>query len=738
MNWKQVTKLEFTDKELEIINFYCADELRELKKVCFPIIKQKDGVSGKDYDDLIDVALMTLIEVVKDYNSEKSQFKTYLVSSIKRAFYDWTRDNIRGKRCNLERDKNGKIKYKENENGKKIPIPIWDVSYDAPVEDGIDIRERITKTTDTCEYSENVEKYLSTLTDTERKIAELVIEGYSLKEIQENLKLTDKKFAKIINNMKSFQRHQIIHSNNCNIIKEDKQMNMQTTTLEKSKPDRLSIASINKKIDNYTIRFDHPLQRESEQWSNVMKGNLISDILQGNPIPSLTFAEQIINGIAIIWDLDGKQRCTNTYSFAKDKFKISRNIRRWMISYQAIVKDENGKPVLDENGFPKTEKREFDIRNKKFSNLPEELQDKFMDYNFEIVQYLNCSEEDIAYHIARYNEGKPMNTQQKGIIRLGERFASLVKGISAMPFFKEMGNYTVRECNNGTINRVVVESIMTTNFLEDWNKDQSVICEFLRDNASEETFDNFEELVNRLSKVVDNNDEILEEFNSKNSFIWFGLFGRFVNNCDNDKKFIEFMAEFGQPLHKAFEEIEYDENGKKKHSTKDKAIVHEKMNKAIELMNEFLNIKNEENIETEEEDNKIDGNNETAVSLGNNLESDDENAPLDEKNDTNKQILEFCKETVSGEIDKEDVELYSDMIDDCVRIDSPVYINCKNALIGLMGFAVRENKDEEFEEWIGKYQQNKSNFSPSQKINFTYMKNDFNKYLLQKGMAING
>ena len=210
MNWKQITKLEFTDKELEIINFYCADELRELKKVCFPIIKQKDGVSGKDYDDLIDVALMTLIEVVKDYNSEKSQFKTYLVSSIRRAFYDWTRDNIRGKRCNLERDKNGKIKYKENENGKKIPIPIWDVSYDAPVEDGIDIRERITKTTDTCEYSENVEKYLSTLTDTERKIAELVIEGYSLKEVQENLKLTDKKFAKIINNMKSFQRHQII------------------------------------------------------------------------------------------------------------------------------------------------------------------------------------------------------------------------------------------------------------------------------------------------------------------------------------------------------------------------------------------------------------------------------------------------------------------------------------------------------------------------------------------------
>lgn len=45
-----------------------------------------------------------------------------------------------------------------------------------------------------------------------------------------------------------------------------------------------------------------------------------------------------------------------------------------------------------------------------------------------------------------------------------------------------------------------------------------------------------------------------------------------------------------------------------------------------------------------------------------------------------------------------------------------------------MGFAVRENKDEEFEGWIGKYQKDKSNFSPSQKINYAYMKNDFNNY----------
>ena len=31
MNWKQIEKLEFTDEEMEIINFYCENEMRELK-----------------------------------------------------------------------------------------------------------------------------------------------------------------------------------------------------------------------------------------------------------------------------------------------------------------------------------------------------------------------------------------------------------------------------------------------------------------------------------------------------------------------------------------------------------------------------------------------------------------------------------------------------------------------------------------------------------------------------------
>ena len=72
----------------------------------------------------------------------------------------------------------------------------------------------------------------------------------------------------------------------------------------------MSAASVAKKIDRHILRFDHPLQRESEQWSPSMKGNLISDILQGNPLPSLVFAEQVVNSISIWMASRGAPMCT--------------------------------------------------------------------------------------------------------------------------------------------------------------------------------------------------------------------------------------------------------------------------------------------------------------------------------------------------------------------------------------------------------------------------------------------
>lgn len=692
-----------TDEQMELINTYAKDNMSKLKSVCYPLIQMKNLPQMEEVE-LLDDAQMVLIESAKLYDPTKSSFNTYLIGNIKRSFYDWTRDRLRWKRCNLETDENGRIKLDED---GKTPIPIKNVSLDAPSEEDVDKLEKISIAQDD-ELSEGMHRYLKSLTPTELKVANMIMEGYTISDLPDLLHMSVKQVDRIVNNMRTFEKRCLINYCDDN-YKEEKVM--ENTTMEKSKSNKMSIASIKKQLENMTLRANHPLQRESEQWSNEKKGNLISDILQSNPIPALTFAEQIINGIAITWMLDGKQRSVTTAcAFANDMFKVSKKVRRGIISYQAILKDEDDKILLDEHGFPKTEWRECDIRGKKFSGLPKELQEKFLDYNFEITQYLNCTSEDIAYHMARLNDGQPMNPQQKGIINLGEQFAMAVKGISAMPFFKEMGNYTARESKgtNGVLDRVVIESVMMNNFLDDWKKNQSEMCSFLKENATEEMFDNFEDLVDRLSAVADENT--LEKFDSKNSFLWFGLFGRFVNLGEPDKRFIEFMAEFSQSLHnKKIDGKSFDDLMAQSKSTKDKYVVVPRLEKLIALMNEYFEVNNE-----------VVAENETTTEDEDVVEPDDS--------------LELVK-SVNPDVTSDDLEEYGEYIDNVVRISSPVYHQCYNALLAMTAYVYKNNTDAEFAEFIEGYANENTSFDQNQAVNFNRMKQQFNLFLQKGGAA---
>lgn len=477
---------------------------------------------------------------------------------------------------------------------------------------------------------------------------------------------------------------------------------------DKTKKDTYMLETLIKMFRRKQINQNHPLQRKADQWGSEAKSGLVGTVIKEEDMDSIKICEQILSPTKfVLWLIDGLQRLTVLEEYRNNVFKIGKTLEMPFVYYQK------------ENEDGEMEVIEYDLRGKFFSDLPEELQDIFDSYNIDVVKHLDCTDEEVAYHIGRYNRQTSMNTNQKNILPM-YKVAAFVKEISnGHVFFKNCGEYTQPEKKKGVIDRVVCESIMTMFHLDEWKKGKTM-SKYLNENATKEEFDIFEKELDRLSKFVDKKTTG-QLFNSKNSFIWFAVFHRFTKLGLDDLEFKDFLIEFQNNLHnKTFEEFEnesfdtYDNN----RSTKDKKVVYAKIDMLEKLMKDFLHIEDEEVIEDETEKTTEEG----------------ENNEVEQDND----VLTFCKETVSPGIDSEDVELYSDMIDDCVRIDSPVYINCKNALIGLMGFAVRENKDEEFEDWIKDYQNGKSNFSPSQKINFAYMKNDFNKYLLQKGMAING
>lgn len=681
----------------KIIEKYYANNASKLRKMVDGIVKKFGGLSQKDMDEFYSLANQVFWIAAKDFNG-CGNFNGFLYSRLSLKIMSMMTERNRQKRSDIQ--------TVTHENGAIEKIFHQTLSLDAPIKD--DDRTTLGEVVESqfdifdeilgLSCSENVIEYMDKLTPRQKEIAQLMMDGYGKSDIQKKLNISEKRYIKLLSNMKSFEKTRYLRKNNKTERKRGKSKMEQLITLETNKDDKLSIASIIKKIDNCTIRFDHPLQRSSEQWTKLMKGNLISDILQGNPLPEIVLAEQVINELALIWDIDGKQRCTNVHSYKNDEFKIDKKVRRPIITYQAIMRDENKRPVLDEKGFPQSERRTFDIRNKKFSDLPEELQDKFLDYDFKIVQYFNCTSEDIAYHIERYNSGRPMNASQKGLTRIGQVFAEMAKNISAMSFFTELAGYKVSESKNGTLDRVVIESIMAINFLEHWIKEQGDMCAFLKENANEDMFDELEDMIERLTKV--GNEEFFNIFDSKNSFIYFAAFYEFLKFNLEDNKFVEFLISFENELHnKKINGVSFDDlNGK---STKDKNIVIGKVNQLKKLMEEYFHVDNKEDLENK-----------------------------------NESVLDFVKKNVDQNFESEDIELFEETFNDyTINVNNNSSLlrqENRRSFIALTAYVFLNELDNYMEEWMIQYFTIHKSFISDQKENYLYMKKDLDNYIQLK------
>lgn len=213
MNQKS-KKIELTKEQENLCYEYCKNNMRKLKRICNCIIKG-NPVPLMYYDDLYSDALKVLLESVISYDDQKSSFQTFLIGNIKRSFYDWRRDKMRLIRCNLQVNKNGKIK--KNEDG--LPIIIHNISIDEMREDGRDLAEIISGDYDLEEevlksnysqYSKELQHYLNRLSNLQVKVLTLLSEGYSQKEIISLLKINSSLFKDSIIAIRSYNNTKIL------------------------------------------------------------------------------------------------------------------------------------------------------------------------------------------------------------------------------------------------------------------------------------------------------------------------------------------------------------------------------------------------------------------------------------------------------------------------------------------------------------------------------------------------
>lgn len=471
---------------------------------------------------------------------------------------------------------------------------------------------------------------------------------------------------------------------------------------DKVKKDQMMLGTLLNQFKRGQINKNHPLQRKPDQWSDEAKSGLAATIIKGEDIDSIKICEQIVSSTEfILWLIDGLQRLTVLESFKNNAFEIKKSLEMPIMYYQGV--DENGKVGVIK----------YDLRGKKYKDLPDELKEKFDSYPVDIVKHLDCTDEEIAYHIARYNRQTSMNVNQKNIL-VAWKIAPEIKKLVSNRFFADCGNYNPKEDTKEVFNRIVCESIMTMFHLDNWKKSKQMSL-YLNENATKAEFNIFENELNRLYEITDQ-DTVGKLFNSKNSFIWFAAFHTFTQFGIEDIKFIDFLEEFQKTLHsKTFVEYEnksfdtYDD-GK---GTKDKKVVKAKLNMLEQLMKEYLHITEKTNSETENNIN----------------ESDTKSCESD-------STLEFIQNNVSKDVSNEDIEEYQDFMDSYVNIDSELYKQCSMALMALTAYAYKCDRDVELGKWIENCQSRKwQNLSPSQEVNFKYMKRSFDNFINANGGA---
>ena len=142
--------------------------------------------------------------------------------------------------------------------------------------------------------------------------------------------------------------------------------------------------------------------------------------------------------------VDGLQRGSTFMKFRYGNYKVTTSVEEPIITYCAKVKDADGEIMLDGNGDIVWEDRQFDIRNKTYDKLPEELKKIFDEYQIETVVHEGYSMAEISKFVRRYNFHKSMNTSQK-MFTFVDRHARKIREILRKRFFVECTGYTKGE-----------------------------------------------------------------------------------------------------------------------------------------------------------------------------------------------------------------------------------------------------------------------------------------------------
>lgn len=175
---------------MQQIDIYYQDNGKKIRRMVDRILIPFGGISQKDKDDFYSVANETFVHVLKVYNPEQN-FDTFLYSCLQRKIKtEITRRN----------------RIKRRSDAMSVSLDSTDnetnISYLVQIASNFDVWEEVNK--NKCQ-NEKMEKYLNSLSKTQRKILFMLAEDFKHDEIESALKISHQQF---LDNLKSIRDYE--------------------------------------------------------------------------------------------------------------------------------------------------------------------------------------------------------------------------------------------------------------------------------------------------------------------------------------------------------------------------------------------------------------------------------------------------------------------------------------------------------------------------------------------------